>query len=82
MCSLYKSKNLKKLNLDTKIFLVGGSEDPVTNMGKFDTSLTKMYLSKGVKNVTYKIYPHMRHEILNEDEKEKVYKDFLEFLNK
>lgn len=82
MCSLYKSKNLKKLNLDTKIFLIGGSEDPVTNMGKFTTSLTKMYLSKGVKNVTYKIYPHMRHEILNENDWMKVSKDIISFYEK
>lgn len=82
MCSLYKGKNLKKLDLDTKIFLIGGQEDPVTNMGKYTLYLNKMYMNRGVKEVSYKIYPSMRHEILNEEEWMKVTKDIISFYDK
>lgn len=36
----------------------------------------------GYKNVTCKLYKDLRHEILNENEKEIIYKDILKFLNK
>ena len=34
----------------------------------------------GYKNVTSKLYKDLRHEILNENEKEIIYKDILKFL--
>ena len=34
----------------------------------------------GAKNVTKKIYPEMRHEILNEFGRETVYADILSFI--
>ncbi len=36
----------------------------------------------GYKNVTSKLYKDLKHEILNENEKEIIYKDILKFLNK
>ena len=38
--------------------------------------------SVGYLHVTGKMYPKMRHEILNEVEKEKVYANILSYLNK
>ena len=35
----------------------------------------------GVKDVNAIIYPHMRHEILNEDDKDLVIKDIIAFLD-
>ena len=34
----------------------------------------------GYKNVTSKLYKDLKHEILNENEKEIIYKDILKFL--
>ena len=36
----------------------------------------------GYRNVKGKLYPGMRHEILNEIEKERVYRDILAWLGK
>jgi alpha-beta hydrolase superfamily lysophospholipase len=41
-----------------------------------------MYQKYGVTNVYGKIYEGYRHEILNEEIKESVYEDILEFFNK
>lgn len=82
MNELYKRKNLKRISKNEKILLLAGEEDPVGNNGKGPRSLEKMYKSLGVKDVTLVTYSHMRHEILNEIEREKVVLDIKEFLLK
>jgi alpha-beta hydrolase superfamily lysophospholipase len=49
-------------------------------MGKGALSLEKMYRKLGVSKVRSKIYPNMRHEILNEDKKDEVIQDIADFL--
>lgn len=79
---LYKSKFLNKINKDLKILVTAGEEDPVGHKGKGPRRLEKMYKELGVKDVTLKLYPHMRHEIHNETGREEVLKDFLAFIEK
>lgn len=79
---LYKDKFLQKINKDLKILVTAGEEDPVGKNGKGPRRLEKMYKDLGVKDVTLKLYPNMRHEIHNETGKEQVLKDFLEFIEK
>ena len=79
---LYRPKFLKRIDPKTNIFIISGSEDPVTNYGKSVQELKNMYEKYGVNNVSTKIYEGYRHEILNEDIKETVYEDILEFFNK
>ena len=67
---------------DVKIFVISGEEDPVTNYSKSVGILKDMYNKFGVKEVYTKVYTGMRHEILNEDEKEKVAEDIYNFFNK
>ena len=79
---LYRPKFLKRIDPKTNIFIISGSEDPVTNYGKSVQELKNMYEKYGVNNVSTKIYEGYRHEILNEDIKETVYEDIVEFFNK
>lgn len=79
---LYKSKFLKKISPDLKILVTAGEDDPVGAFGKGPRRLEKMYKKLGVKEVELKLYKHMRHEILNETDKETVYNDILAFINK
>jgi len=78
LSSIQKSKNIKKISKDLKIFIVGGDSDPVGNNGKGLTKLYNLY-KKYDLNVKLKIYQNMRHEILNEKDNLKVYKDILDF---
>ncbi|MFA6830445.1 MAG: alpha/beta fold hydrolase [Bacilli bacterium] len=82
MNTLYKKKYLKNISPKEKILIVSGSEDPVGNCSKGPISLKKMYDSLGVKDVTLIIYPHMRHEILNETNGQKPANDIKDFLLK
>lgn len=79
---LYKKKFLKKIKSDNHILIIAGEDDPVGACGKGPKALYKMYTKLGVKDVELKIYPHMRHEILNEKEHQQVYDDVLQFIRK
>ena len=51
-------------------------------MGKGPEWLYKKYGGLGLNGTLLRIYPHMRHEILNETGKETVYQDVLDFLKR
>ena len=63
------------------ILLVGGSEDMVSNKGKKLIELTNYYSLQSDK-VTQIIYNGDRHEILNEDDRDIVIKDIIEWMKK
>ena len=83
MKEIWKGKNLRKVNTTSHILLVSGEDDPVGQMGKGVRWLENTYRVKmGINDTKAIIYPHMRHEILNEDEKLRVMEDILAFINK
>ena len=57
------------------ILLPAGDMDPVGNYGKGVKQVYNDLIQAGHKDVTLKIYPGMRHEVLNEVENKKVYED-------
>ena len=61
------------------IFLMSGSFDPVGGMGK-GVKQVNQWLVKSGHNVTMKLYPQGRHEMLNETNRSEVYGDVLLFL--
>lgn len=67
---------------DLPIYLVAGTDDPVGNYGAGPKQVADMLKTAGVKNVDLKLYPGMRHELLNELGKEQVYSDILDWLEK
>lgn len=73
-------KNINKTDKNTEIFFVSGDSDPVGQNGKGIIKVYDKYKSLGYSKISYKIYEHMKHEILNEDKKELVYNDILNFL--
>ena len=77
---LYKKKFLKKIRKDMHILIVAGKNDPVGAKGKGPKKLAKLYKHLGIGKVKCKLYPGMRHEILNEVKKDQVYEDILTFL--
>ena len=57
------------------LFLVSGEDDPVGNYGAGVKEAYETYEKAGIEDITWKLYPTDRHEILNELDKEKVYAD-------
>ena len=80
MKELYKPANIAKIPADSKILIVSGTDDPVGKNSKGIEKLYKMYRKAGVKDVKKILYPHCRHEILNEKIKDDVIEDIKKFL--
>lgn len=86
--SFYKSmiKNMTKTNASLskigkkKLFLIAGDCDPVGERGKQVKKLYHIYLKNNV-DVKLKLYSGARHELLNEINKEEVFKDIVDFYN-
>lgn len=73
----YKRAYLEKIDKSKPIAIFSGSEDPVGGKGKLVKKLYEMYKAEGVEKVDMKLYEGARHEILNETNKEEVYRDVL-----
>lgn len=74
---VYKKKNFKGIDLAKPVALFAGDKDPVGAQGKLVMKLYQKYKKLGIENVSIKLYPDARHEILNETNKEEVWADFL-----
>lgn len=70
----------EKAPKELPIFLVAGLEDPVGDYGEGPKQVAQWLKAAGVRQVDLKLYAGMRHEILNEQEKETVYADVLGWL--
>lgn len=91
ICSngFYKSffNGLKRVNRErkpmpsgTRLFIASGDADGVGGYGKLVKKLYKMYQGLGIEP-KLKLYEGGRHEILNETNKDEVYKDFADFID-
>ena len=73
-------KNIDKMNRDKPVYFMSGAEDPVGEYGKGVEKAYDAFCKAGLKNVTCRIYPDGRHEMLNELNKADVYNDILTWL--
>ncbi len=72
--------NLDKMDKDTPVYFFAGDADPVGAMGKAVEKVAGWFRRAGVKDVTMKLYPGGRHEMLNETNKEEVFADTLAWI--
>ncbi len=79
--SSYRDENLAKIDKNKPIAIFSGDKDPVGGNGKLVKKLYEQYVNLGVKDVTMKLYPDARHEILNEINNAEVYADVLAKIN-
>ena len=70
-------QNLAKIPKDLPVLVVSGAKDPVGNFGKGPEQVAQSYRETGIRDVTCKLYPEDRHELLNELDKETVDGDIL-----
>lgn len=77
---LHEIQNFECKNPDLEIMSIVGSEDPVTGGEKGIADTIKTLHEIGYTNIKSIIYPKMKHEVLNEIGKEKVYNDIKTFL--
>ena len=68
---------IERIPKNLPLLVTSGSDDPVGNFGKGVRQAYQSYVDAGIKDVTLKLYPGDRHEILNELDREEVYQDLL-----
>lgn len=76
---IFDKKYITNINENADIFVVVGEHDAVSNNAKRAHELIRRYKRYGHNKIHLKIYKNMRHEILNEDGKEEVYKDIADY---
>lgn len=76
---LVKGEGLDNMPKDLPILMVSGQDDPVGDFGKGVEKARKALEDVGLKPELI-LYPGMRHEILNETDKAKVYSDIGDWL--
>ena len=81
LTKIHKAKNMKKIPSTLPIFFIYGGDDPVGSYGKTIKALFNIYKTNGIEKLDIKEYPGDRHEILNEDDKEQVEKDIIDWIN-
>ena len=74
MRHVFRSKELAKINKNTAILMVWGSDDPCTQMGKGPRALLPRLQRLGLATAQIE-YPKSRHEILNEANRAQVFDD-------
>ncbi|WP_130870347.1 alpha/beta hydrolase [Intestinimonas massiliensis (ex Afouda et al. 2020)] len=77
---LAKRENLQKMDRDTPVYFFSGDKDPVGASGKGVRKVAGWFREAGVKDVTVKLYPEGRHEMLNETNRDQVFQDVLDWL--
>lgn len=75
-------QNNKNINKKLPVFIISGSADPVGDNGKAAQLLYNEYKRLGIEQVDISIYNDARHELLNEINKDEVYNDILNFLER
>ena len=71
-----------KIRKDLPILMISGSADPVGGWGKGVRAVFDRFRGIGIQDVTIKLYPDARHEVLNELNKQEVWDDVLTWINK
>ena len=83
-----KFENIIKIPKNLPIYLFSGTDCPVgaktpwSGKTKGVLQVYNDFVKAGIKDVTYKLYPNGRHEMLNEINRDEVFKDVLAWLNK
>ena len=75
-----KPQNLKRMNLNIPVLFISGEMDPVGDCGKGVKRAFESFRKAGVRDVSIRLYPELRHEILNETCRETVYEDIYQWL--
>ena len=71
---------LSKIPKKLPVLIAAGTEDPVGNYGVASQKVYDTYLNLDMTKVQLKMYKGARHELLNETNRESIYKDLLNWI--
>ena len=80
MQDCYSLKGWKVARPDLPVHFISGAEDPCRGSDKAIEDAVEKMRKVGYRQVDLKLYPGMRHEILNETDRQQVWDDVLALL--
>lgn len=75
-----QKKNIAAIPKDLPILIVSGEDDPVGNLGKGVKKVYNAFVKAGIRDVSCKLFEGDRHEILNELDRDEVYRYILDWI--
>ena len=75
-------ENLSRMRKDLPVFVISGGDDPVGGYGEGVKKTVQAFTGVGMENVSMRLYPLCRHELLNELNREEVYNHILTWIQK
>ena len=72
--------HLATMDKSLPVLFLAGEQDPVGNYGKGVTSCADAFQAAGMEQVTVKLYPEDRHDVLNELDKLTVWTDLVNWI--
>lgn len=75
-----RKENLEVMDRELPVLFLSGERDPVGGMGRGVRRSAQAFRDAGMRNVTVKLYPNGRHEMLNEPNREAVFADCLNWI--
>lgn len=72
--------NQKRMDKEIPILLISGEEDPVGDSGKGVRRTLHSFQKAGVKDVSMKLYPGLRHDLFLENEKQDVFEEIYHWM--
>lgn len=78
---LRQPARLARIPKSLPILLAAGSADPAVWGGRGATALERAYFGAGLQDVTLRLYPDARHELLNDTCRDQVGADVVEWLD-
>lgn len=80
MIKMQRKEGVYMIPKSLPVLFVSGADDPVGGFGKGVRRIYEKYRAAGIQDVTLRLYTGDRHEILNETDREQVYKDLYGWL--
>lgn len=80
LSEIYTPANMQRMPAGLPMYLFAGNDDPVGHMGKGVKKLAKMHEKVSQAEVTLKLYPEGRHDILHDSNANEVRYDLLAWL--
>ena len=80
MCEACEASWAYKLPQDLPIFIISGANDPVGSKGRGVLVVADNLVDAGIEPEVV-LYPGLRHEILNEEDNDRIYNDILKFIH-
>ena len=82
MIGIQRKESVYMIPKGLPVLFVSGADDPVGEVGKGVRKIYEKYRAAGIRDVTLRLYTGDRHEILNETDRDQVYKDLLGWFEK